>query len=309
MPNIVSIDPFRCRVWNFHDRLEHLISEQTCSSEIESFSKHGQLTPALGRPIRGDDEYDIELICGARRLFVARHLKAPLVVDIREMTDRAAFIAMDIENRQRLDVSPYERGMSFARWLRAGQFKSQDDLAKALKISQSQVSRLLTLARLPAAVVNAFANPVDIREGWGPDLAEALEDPRRRQATIAKARAITELSPRPNANEVYRRLLSASSGRFRIQNRTHDEVVTDTDGSPLFRIRSLDKSISFLLPREISQAVLSAVRDAVRSVLQAKKDARASPMTKLNAACEQPVGTEVNGVPGNGRRIEHREQM
>src|SRR5581483_9588134 len=175
---IVSVNPLRCRMWDLHARLEHLITEATCRAEISSFSEHGQLIAALGRPVRDDPNYDIELVCGARRLFVARHLNVQLLVEVREMTDRDAIVAMDMENRQRQDVSPYERGLAFACCLRSGCFGSQDELARTLKISQSKVSRLLTLARWPSVVLNAFANPLEIREGWGPEMAAALQDVR-----------------------------------------------------------------------------------------------------------------------------------
>jgi ParB family chromosome partitioning protein len=269
MPQIVPMNPFRCRMWDLHDRLEHLIVEDNCRAEISSFSKHGQLVAAIGRPLRGDPDHDIELICGARRLFVARHLNVPLLIDVREMTDRAAVIAMDIENRQRLDVSPYERSLSFARCLRAGYFESQDDLAKALKISQSQVSRLLTLARLPSVVVSAFSNPLEIREGWGPDLAAALQDVRKREATIARARTLASVLPKPAAVDVYQQLIAAFAPGRKVRTKPHDEVVTDLDGTPLFRIRTQEKAIAVLLPRDqMSQETLKAVRDAVRDVLQ-----------------------------------------
>src|SRR5688572_6279056 len=99
MTSIHSVNPFRCRVWALHDRLEGEISEETCRAEIDSFSRHGQLVPVLGRPLQAGSSYDVELICGARRLFAARHLNLPLKVDLREMSDHDAIIAMDIENR------------------------------------------------------------------------------------------------------------------------------------------------------------------------------------------------------------------
>jgi hypothetical protein len=84
MRSIVAVNPFRCRLWAFHDRLEEHVNAETC------------------------------------RLFVARHLNAQLLVEMRPMSDLEAIVAIDIENRQRVDVSPYERGLSFAQWLRAG---------------------------------------------------------------------------------------------------------------------------------------------------------------------------------------------
>src|SRR5579862_9529454 len=122
---IVLISPFRCRMWALHDRLESDITEESCKAEIGSFQRHGQLVPVLGRRLRNDAHHDVELIYGARRLFVARHLNMRLRVELRSLDDRAAIVAMDIENRQRTDISPYERGLSYARWLSQRHFPSQ----------------------------------------------------------------------------------------------------------------------------------------------------------------------------------------
>lgn len=294
MSQTISVNPFRCKMWELHDRIDHLVAEETCRTEIDSFLKHGQLVAVLGRPLRGDPDYDIELVFGARRLFIARHLNMHLLVELREMTDRAAIVAMDIENRQRRDISPYERGLSFARCLRAGHFDSQDDLAKALQISQSQVSRLLKLARLPTVIVNAFNNPVEIREGWGADLAEILQDEQRRKSTILRARDLAGISPRLPAIDVYKQLISSSVVGRKPRAKPHDEVVSDAHGSPLFRIRRREKTIALLLPIDNTSAeTLNAVRDAVRNVLQ-RADRRPSPPRKRTKAARPRFESEVS---------------
>jgi ParB family transcriptional regulator, chromosome partitioning protein len=269
MQSIVSMDPFRCKVWQLHDRLEDHITEESCSDEIASFSRHGQLVPVLGRPLKNDGLHSVELIYGARRLFTARHLKKPLLVELREMTDREAIVAMDIENRQRKDISPYERGLSYARWLRCGHFESQDDIARALRVSSSQVSRLLKLAKLPSVIIGAFDSALDIREGWGLTLADILADPERRQIAIRVARTIAERSPRTPALEVYRTLLGSSAHGRKPRDLVHDRVVKGRDGSPLFRVRQQHRSIALLLPVERTSArMLEAIQRAVAQVLQ-----------------------------------------
>jgi len=278
---IVSVSPFRCRMWDMHDRLEGHISAESCRAEIESFRKHGQLVPALGRSLKKGTDFEVELIYGARRLFVARHLNAPLLIDLREMTDHEAIVAMDIENRQRADISPYERGLSFAQWLRAGYFSSQDDIARVLQISPSQVSRLLRLARLPAVILNAFESPTLICEGWGRDLMDALEDPDRRPLAIKAARSLAQLNPRPDAREVYRRLLSGAQGRRRVSAR--DEVVKDGE-RPLFRIRWLRSSVALMMQLENAPPqVLEEVRDAVATILKRPSSADIQPVVALQA--------------------------
>lgn len=269
MKTIVSMDPFRCRMWDLHDRLESHIDESTCKAEIESFLKHGQLVPVLGRPLRGDPSHDIELIYGARRLFVARHLGRPIMVEVREVSRSEGIIAMEIENRHRLDISPYERGLSYLHWLRAGYFKSQEDLSHALQVSPSQISRLLKLALLPAVVVNAFRTPVDICETWAPDLAAALADTQRRGPTCTRARAIAALPARPEPREVYRQLLAASVPGRKVKHRPRDEVVSGANGKPIFKIRHHASTVALVLPLDkLSASQLSQIRAVVLAVLQ-----------------------------------------
>jgi ParB family chromosome partitioning protein len=201
---------------------------------------------------------------------VARHLKQKLIVELREMSDRAALIAMDTENRQRADLSPYERGVSYSRWLHSGQFHSQEDIAHSLKISPAQVSRLLKLARLPAAIVNAFATPLEICESWGVKLAAALEDPQRRHSTLQQARSIAAQTPKPTGKDVFRQLLASGAKGRRPRSNSHDEVVKDHRGQPLFRIRQLRSCVALLLPVEhLSAKTLAAVRKTVSEVLSA----------------------------------------
>jgi len=248
--NIVLANPFRCRMWDLHDRTDDSVTEESCRQAIASFRRHGQLIPVLGRTLNNNPEYDIELIFGSRRLFVARHLNVPLRVELRTLSNRQAIICMDIENRQRLDISPYERGVAYAKWLHGGHFRSQDDLVQGLAISAAQVSKLLKLARLPAAILNAFGRVADIREGWGLELSAALEDSRRRERTLRKAREIASETVKPPASEVCRQLLIASCPGRKPAPKSRDEVVLSKAGKPLFRVRQTRKSVMLLLPAE-----------------------------------------------------------
>jgi ParB family transcriptional regulator, chromosome partitioning protein len=270
MSSVVSIDPFRVKICGFHNRLETELNEQTCRAEIESFAKHGQLVPAIGRPTRNDPEHDVELVCGARRLFVARHLNVPFLIDVHPMSDQEALVAMDIENRQRQDVSPYERGLAYASWLRAGYFRSQEELAKCIQVSSSQISRLIRVSKLPPVILEAFSSPTHIKEEWGLTLMDLLEDPGRRSSIVATARRISSRASRSQkAREVYRELmLSAEVGR-KIKARARDEVVKGACGSPLFRIRHYRDAVAIWLPlRSTSVESLDDITTAIIEALQ-----------------------------------------
>lgn len=292
--NVVALDPFKCRMWELHDRIDSYINENTCRAEIESFAKYGQLVPVLGRPLKHDPSHVTELIYGARRLFVAQHLGRPLLVELREINDAEGIVAMDIENRHRRDISPYERGVSYLRWLRAGYFQSQEDVARAIQVSPSQVSRLIKLAQLPAVVVAAFQNPVDIRETWALDLAAALDDPQRRSYVCEKARMISSLVSRPPPREVFRHLVLSALGAPKLSTKPRDDVVVGRDGKPLFRIRQQLSTVAILLPA----ARVSAIRlEQIRALVSAALDehppeiGHSNRPSKRSASTPRPAGS------------------
>jgi ParB family transcriptional regulator, chromosome partitioning protein len=275
----VSVNPFRCRVWGLHDRLDEHITEQNCAEEIASFKAHGQRVRVIGRPVHDEPQYDVEVICGARRLFVARILNVPVLVQLRELSDREAIIEMHIENCLRKDISPYERGRGYLRWLRGGHFGSQEEMAATLKVSPSQVSRLLKLARLPSIVVHAFGDPADICERWGEKLTEILTDPGRSQPTMRAARAIAASSRTMKPQDVYQALLTSAAtaepGSHKVLHVRRDQVIRGRDGSPLFRIRHQQDSIALLLPIDRTSArTLAAIQHAVERILNASEIAR-----------------------------------
>jgi len=285
--SVIQVSPFRCRMWEFHDRIETYISEDNCKTEIESFLQHGQLLPVLGRPLRGDPDYDVELIYGARRLFVARHLNQSLHVELRELSDREAIIVADLENRQRADISPYERGTSYARWLESGHFKSQDDLARTLKASTAHVSRLLKLARLPKEIVDAFGGPAEFHERWGRTLMKVMENPRAARLTMSKASAIAKMPQRPRRQEIYQKLLDASAS-VRELARSDDEIVKDARGARLFRVKRRNNSVVILLPlASVSATRLDRIRREVAGILQKEKKRHSA--DAVNSQRRQPA--------------------
>ena len=274
METPASVDPFRCRVWALHERLQDHLSEENCAQEIESFETHGQRTPVLARPVHNNPDYDLEVICGTRRLFVACLLKRPLDVEVRELSDIEAIIAIHTENLRK-NISPYERGLSYLEWIRAGYFKTQEELAAALKIHPSEVSRPIKLARLPCAIVQAFGSPTEIRECWGKKLTEVLEDPVRKEPALRAARAIVANSSHLQPRHVYRRLLASAApttpgGRKTNHVLHHDQVIPGRDGTPLFRIRHQQNEIALLLPVDrTSKKTLAAIQHAVERILTA----------------------------------------
>jgi ParB family transcriptional regulator, chromosome partitioning protein len=268
MQTIIAANPFRCRVWQMHSRLDEHVTEESCEAELRSFEAHGQLVPAIGRRLPKGGDHDIEIICGARRLFIARHFNEPLLVELREMSDREAIVAMETENGQRVDISSYERGLSYARWLREGLFGSQEEIGSALQVSRSQVSRLLKLASLPQEIIDAFGSALEIREVWGVTLASALEDAQRRRLVLQAARDLAAVSPRPPAREVFKQLCAVAEQGDEPKN-SGGKVVKAENGTPLFEIKRQGNSVLVVLPMaQVSARSLKAIEASMTLIIE-----------------------------------------
>jgi ParB family chromosome partitioning protein len=272
--NIVQVSPFRCRMWSMHDRMSEDLSSPAARQLIESIRAHGQKHPALGRRIADGTQDSIELIYGARRLAATRDLGIDLLVEIRDIDDRSALIAMDIENRLREDISPYERGLSYRRWLHSNVFSTQSELAKAIAVSEAQVSRLLRYAELPAAIVAAFSCHRDIREDWAVMLAKICKDPAHRDGVYRRARHLSAMSIRPAAPEIFNHLICGSS-RVSSRTRGKDDVVRGRSGDALFRVGVRNRAIHLIVPRaRVSKDTLMTLVEDVRSRLDAVRMAK-----------------------------------
>ncbi|HZF31383.1 MAG TPA: ParB/RepB/Spo0J family partition protein [Gammaproteobacteria bacterium] len=258
-------------MWELHDRLSENIDVRSCGTLIDSIQKHGQKQPVLARPPSGRDNFEYELIYGARRLFAAQHLGIDLLIDLREIDNRSALIEMDVENRVRADISAYERGRSYQRFLTSGYFKNQTEMAKALGVSDSQVSRLLRYAELPAAVVGAFSSPNDIREEWAVALAKLCADPETRTRVMNRARTLSAVPGRGSPQTVFDILVNGRGSHSPSPSRSRDVVVKDPRGRPLFRVRFQAKAVHLVLPREaITLPGLRRINEYVARVLVAE---------------------------------------
>ncbi len=144
------VDPARCRMWAGHNRDYALLTEERCADLIESIKAQGrQEIPAIVRRLSGDDGYDFEVICGARRHWSISWLRThnypdfKFLVDVREIGDEEAFRLADLENRARDDLTDFERAKDYLRALSAYYEGRQKTMAERLKVSESWLTRYL----------------------------------------------------------------------------------------------------------------------------------------------------------------------
>ncbi|WP_300035517.1 ParB/RepB/Spo0J family partition protein [uncultured Roseobacter sp.] len=201
------VDPARCRMWARHNRDYDLLTEETCSDLIEGIRAQGrQEFPAVVRRI-DDPDFDFEVICGARRHFAVSWLRAnnypqfKYLIDVRDLSDEEAFRLADIENRDREDISDYERAVDYAEAVKLYYGGRQKAMAERLEVSEVWLSRYLELARLPQQIVAAFPTVRDLRELHARTLKPLLKDAANREALLKCARSIAARQDQARAGQ------------------------------------------------------------------------------------------------------------
>lgn len=191
------VDPAACRMWERHNRDYDLLTEENCRDLIDGIRSQGQQEfPAIVRRVTGD--HDFEVICGARRHFAVSWLRANnypnfrYLVEVRDLTDEEAFRLADVENRERADLSDYERARDYAEAIDLYYGGKQRAMAGRLEVTEVWLSRYLELARLPSEVVEAFASIHDLRELHARTLKPLLKDEKLKKLVLAAARDLAE---------------------------------------------------------------------------------------------------------------------
>lgn len=156
-------------------------------------------------------EGHFELIFGHRRHRACLDLGIPVLAAVEQASDVSLFEQMERENRGRKNLSAWEQGTMYRKALDEGLYASLRRLSEGLGVDVSLVSKSVTLARLPDAVVAAFASPLDIQFRWAAPLAEAVQkDP---EGTLARARAIRAEGQTPRSAAGVFAVLVAAPGK------------------------------------------------------------------------------------------------
>ena len=208
------LDPATVRPSRWANRHEASFSDaafETLKGEIDAAG--GNVQPVSVRPVapvlNGSTPNGAvyELVFGHRRHRACLELGLPLLAMITDLNDRELFETMERENRARKNLSAWEQGGMYKRALDEGLYPSQRKLSESLGVDVSLVSKSLSLARLPDAVVLALASPLEIQFRWAQPLAEALQkDP---DALISRAQRIQQSGRPMPAPKVLAMLLGA----------------------------------------------------------------------------------------------------
>ena len=262
--------PERIRIWSDHNRNYELLSVKRCADLLDGFTRTGrQEFPAIVRAVSDEEGVDYELICGARRHWAAAHLGWPLLIEVRELNDRQAFILQDLENRDREDISDYERALDYKQALPKFFEGNRAQMAQFLEIDKANFHRLLELADLPKALVSAYADIRDLKVHHGTAYKRLLVDPKAKRRLLDAARSIkNEHLPGP---KVFATLKQAGHPQQRQQKSADGRVYGDLIASRAARESSV--KITLKLPKtgadlspEIVKRLTSSFDSLVRDI-------------------------------------------
>ena len=274
------VDPATCRMWERHNRAYDLLAEENCRDLIDGIVAQGrQEFPAIVRRLPDGESHRYEVICGARRHFAVTWLRAnnypqfKYLIEERELTDEEAFRLADIENRDREDISDYERARDYAHAVDLYYQGKQKLMAERLECSETWLSRHLQLARLPKEVVRAFSSIRDIREIHARTLKPLLATDESRERVLAEARALADeragQGAAVDAAAVIKRLKSA--GGPPKSRQAADKTYRHGSHPPGVHMRRKGKRVQLEFNADFPE---NALREAIEQFLADRKAAR-----------------------------------
>ena len=166
----------------------------------EIASAGGNVQPIKVRVAKPGGGHEYEIVFGHRRHRACLELGLPVLAVIDNLGEVDLFVQMDRENRSRKNLSAWEQGMMYLRALEKGLFSSNRKLAEEVGVDLGQVGKAISLAKLPAEVIEAFSSPLDLQFRWAKPLADAAE--RDRAGLVKRAKKAKALGADRSAKDV-----------------------------------------------------------------------------------------------------------
>ena len=232
-----EVDTKLCKTWSFHNRDDVWLTVENSADLIESIRLHGQRIPAIARKInKTEDGVEYEIIAGCRRFFACRHLRIKIKLKVVEIDDRNAAIVMDLENKDRSDISDFERARSYRAQFVAGVFDSQMQMCEAYGISKAKMSKMLKSAELAdhKFICKRINDVRKISMNHAYRLATLMSDEEKSAKIETRIYNIEKRSIEfPSDNHLLKDLIDSATEKSRQPTKV-DEIVKDGDKS-LFR--------------------------------------------------------------------------
>jgi ParB family transcriptional regulator, chromosome partitioning protein len=273
---LLELDPKKIRATEYRNRLDRsLITEDPKFKElVESLEAHGQEIPIRVRPVKDAPPFEFEIISGHRRHAASLLLDAkseagfPIlaIVDADASETRDLVLKMYRENEERYDLSAFEKGRMFARWLSAGLYGSQRELAAAIGLGEAAAAKYLAVAELPPEILAAFGDERSIPMSWGPTLSQAVKT--NRTAVIRSAERLAQRKPLATPEVVLRTLTAAAAGKHAAGRGTSREESVRIGGRIPLKVGSGRNRIVLKL-QHVDEATQKQLREELKDWAEA----------------------------------------
>lgn len=171
---IVELDPGSVDESFVKDRIE--TDDVEFADLLSAIESRGQDSPILVRPHPSHrDRYMV--VFGHRRLRVAKTLGRPVRAIVKAMDDREHVLAQGQENGARQNLTFIERARYAARLTKLRYDEDNSVVLAALSIDKATLSKMLSVAQLPAEILDWLGRARGIgRDRWY-ELKQLLEPP------------------------------------------------------------------------------------------------------------------------------------
>lgn len=180
----VKIDPRKVRWSTWGNRHPSRFEGERFAAFVEDIrSSKGNNTPGVVRrlPTPDKDGFEYEIASGHRRHRACLESNQLFNAFIRVMTDMELQVELEVENRNREDVSHIERAKQYKDQLAT--YRSQEHMAATMKVPTSTMGRYLQLATLPQEVLDLVSNPLEITLDAGISMVQFMN----KEASLFKA--------------------------------------------------------------------------------------------------------------------------
>jgi ParB family chromosome partitioning protein len=182
---MVELDPDLIDASFIRDRLED--EPQAFEDLLSAIRDRGQDTPILVRPHpQKNGRYMV--VYGHRRLEAARQLGRKVRAVVKQIDDRTHVIAQGQENSARANLSFIEKAIFASKLLDMAYDNDNATVMSALSIDKSTLSKMLSVAHIPAPILSVAGGAKSIgRDRWY-ELKQLLDRP----ANLDKALGFVE---------------------------------------------------------------------------------------------------------------------
>ena len=276
----ISLKPDEVSIWPGNARDYSALTEDRVRTLIDSLiAENGNRIPVIVRPTPGNEKR-YELITGTRRHWAVAWLNAndhpeiSLYASIEDLTDEAAFRVADIENREREDISDYERATNYREALKSHYDGVQRRMAERLKLSPGTLSRYIALAEMPQTIVSAFGSPRDLTLHFAKPLLPLIDAPEKRSRIEEAARAIAEEQSLKQsfdeavipAGEVVTRLLAAANNLQARARRQKQSLRTQSGRE--FGVVERDRATELMIKIVPSESSIDEVMESLKATIE-----------------------------------------